>query len=42
MKKYDFGGMPLDELWKLHQEICLALEKKITEEKRKLQHRLNE
>ena len=31
MKKYHFGGMPLDELWSLHQQICLALEKKITE-----------
>ena len=42
MKKYDFEGMPLDELWSLHQQIRLELEKKITEEKLKLQHRLNE
>jgi DNA-binding protein H-NS len=42
MKKHDFAGMSLDELWKLHEQIDLELEKKIKDEKRRLLSRLEE
>jgi DNA-binding protein H-NS len=42
MTKYDFERMPLDDLWSLHEQICSVLETKIKDEKRKLEHRLDE
>jgi DNA-binding protein H-NS len=42
MNSSDFEGMPLDDLWSLHEQICLVLEKKIKDEKLKLEHRLDE
>jgi DNA-binding protein H-NS len=34
--------LPLDDLWDLHQRINLILERKLEDEKCKLQHRLDE
>lgn len=42
MNKDDFERMPLNGLWNLHERIRSALEKRIKDEKRKLEHRLNE
>lgn len=42
MNSNDFEGMPLDDLWSLHEQICSVLETKIKDEKRKLEHRLDE
>jgi DNA-binding protein H-NS len=40
MANYD--KMSIDDLWNLHEQICSVLEKRIAEEKRKLEHRLDE
>jgi len=42
MNNNDFEGMPLDDLWRLHEQICSVLEKKIKDKKRKLEQRLDE
>lgn len=42
MTKHDFERMSLDDLWSLHEQICSVLETKIKDEKRKLEHRLDE
>jgi DNA-binding protein H-NS len=42
MTKRDIERMPLDDLWSLHEQICSVLETKIKDEKRKLEHRLDE
>jgi len=42
MTKHDFERMSLDDLWSLHEQICSALETKIKDEKRILEHRLDE
>ena len=42
MKDSDFEKMNLDDLWRLHERISSILERKIEDEKRKLQRRLDE
>jgi DNA-binding protein H-NS len=42
MTKHDFQRMPLNDLWSLREQICSVLETKIKDEKRKLEHRLDE
>jgi DNA-binding protein H-NS len=42
MTKDDFERMSIDDLWSLHEQICSVLETKIKDEKRKLEHRLDE
>ena len=38
----DLQSMSLDELWALHETICLILARKLEAEKRSLERRLNE
>src|SRR5437763_16509477 len=38
----DLQSMSLDELWALHETICLILARKLEAEKRSLEQRLNE
>jgi DNA-binding protein H-NS len=40
MEKLDFGAMPLDDLWALHEEISNVLSTRIIAEKRQLESRL--
>jgi DNA-binding protein H-NS len=40
MEKLDLEGMPLDELWSLHEQISIVLSKRIIAEKRQLEDRL--
>jgi DNA-binding protein H-NS len=40
MEKLDFGAMPLDDLWALHEEISNVLSTRIIAEKRQLENRL--
>ena len=40
MKKRDFEGMPLDDLWALHEQIGRVLASRITAEKQQLEQRL--
>ena len=40
MEKLDFGAMPLDDLWALHEEIGNVLSTRIIAEKRQLESRL--
>jgi DNA-binding protein H-NS len=40
MEKLDFGAMPLDDLWALHEEIGNVLSTRIVAEKRQLESRL--
>jgi DNA-binding protein H-NS len=40
MEKLDLEGMPVDELWSLHEQISLVLSKRIIAEKRQLEERL--
>jgi DNA-binding protein H-NS len=42
MKNSELENMQLDDLWSLHEQIGAILERKIEEEKRKLQRRLDE
>ena len=42
MEGIDLKSMPLDELWALHETICLILARKLEAEKRSLEQRLNE
>jgi DNA-binding protein H-NS len=42
MKDTELERMQLDDLWSLHEKISSVLERKIEDEKRKLQHRLDE
>ena len=42
MKRNDFEGMSLDELWAIHEKIASILEFKIQSEKLKLERRLLE
>jgi DNA-binding protein H-NS len=41
MEKLDLEGMPVDELWSLHEQISLVLSKRIIAEKRQLEDRLS-
>jgi DNA-binding protein H-NS len=40
MKKIDFEEMPLDDLWRLHEQISKVLSSRILAEKRQLERRL--
>jgi DNA-binding protein H-NS len=40
MDKLDLVGMPLDELWSLHEQITKVLSTRIIAQKRELEHRL--
>jgi DNA-binding protein H-NS len=40
MDKLDLAGMPLDELWSLHEQITKILSTRIIAQKRELEHRL--
>lgn len=40
MEKLDLEGMPLDDLWRLHEQISLVLSARIIAEKRQLEKRL--
>ena len=42
MEGIDLESMPLDELWALHETICLILTRKLEAEKRSHEQRLNE
>jgi DNA-binding protein H-NS len=42
MTKYDFETMSIDDLWSLHERIGSVLEVKIQDEKRRLEHWLDE
>jgi len=42
MKDSDLAKLSLDDLWCLHEQIILLLDRKLTQEVRKLQHRLDE
>jgi DNA-binding protein H-NS len=42
MESIDLQSMSLDELWALHETICLILAKKLEAEKRSHEQRLNE
>jgi len=42
MKGIDSQSMSLDELWALHETICLILARKLEAEKRSHEQRLNE
>jgi DNA-binding protein H-NS len=41
MKQINFDGMPVDELWGLHEEIRSLLRQRITAEKLELDERLD-
>ena len=41
MKGNSFDSMAVDELWSLHEQVCLILTRKIAEEKAKLEERLS-
>jgi DNA-binding protein H-NS len=40
MKKLNFEGMPLDDLWALHEQLSGVLASRITAEKQQLEERL--
>jgi DNA-binding protein H-NS len=40
MEKLDFETMALDDLWSLHEQICVVLSRRISAEKRQLENRL--
>ena len=42
MKDSDLAKMPLDDLWHLHEKITQLLDRKLQQEARRLQHRLDE
>src|SRR5260370_12046712 len=42
MESIDLQSMSLDELWALHETICLILTRKLEAEKRSHEQRLNE
>ena len=42
MESIDLQSMSLDELWALHETICLILARKLEAEKRSHERRLNE
>ena len=42
MKDRDLAKMPLDQLWRLHEQIIQLLDRKLQQEARKLQQRLDE
>src|SRR5258708_34790521 len=42
MESIDLQSMSLDELWALHETICLILARKLEAEKRSHEQRLNE
>jgi DNA-binding protein H-NS len=42
MTKDDFERMSIDDLWGIHELMCSVLEAKIKEQKRRLEHRLDE
>jgi DNA-binding protein H-NS len=42
MEGIDLKSIPLDELWALHETICLILARKLEAEKRSHEQRLNE
>ena len=42
MKRVDFNGKSIEELWALHEEIASILAKKMEAEKRKLETRLDQ
>ena len=42
MKDCDLAKMPLDDLWRLHEQIIQLLDRKLQQEARKLQRRLDE
>jgi DNA-binding protein H-NS len=42
MESIDLQSMPLDELWALHETICLILARKLEAEKRSHEQRLKE
>jgi DNA-binding protein H-NS len=42
MSVRDLEGMPLDDLWSLHERIVLILERKLLQQTFKLQEKLNE
>jgi DNA-binding protein H-NS len=39
---YDLNSMPLEELWKLHEEVIARLSSKLVAEKAKLEERLHQ
>ena len=42
MKDRDLAQLPLDELWRLHEQIIHLLDRKLQQEASKLQRRLDE
>ena len=42
MKDSDLAKLPLDDLWRLHEQIIQLLDRKLQQEARKLQRRLDE
>ena len=42
MKDRDLVKMPLDQLWRLHEQVIQLLDRKLQQEARKLQQRLDE
>ena len=42
MKDSELEKMPLDDLWQLHEKIEAVLDRRLEEERRKLQKQLNE
>ena len=42
MKDSDLAKMPLDDLWRLHEQIIQLLDRKLEQEARKLQRQLDE
>jgi hypothetical protein len=42
MNVRDLERMPLDDLWNLHERIVVILDRKLVQETRKLQEKLNE
>jgi DNA-binding protein H-NS len=42
MKFGDFSSMPLDQLWALHERVCLELSRKVIAEKARIEQRLRQ
>lgn len=41
MQVHDLNSMSVDELWEFHERLTAALGRRLTEEKKKLEERLN-